>query len=93
MKEAMEWSTIKWLWEKTRVRQTADRANAALERQNRAVKAKWGAEYKVVLKQLTSKKSASVRADKARPGDAQLELLIGNVVEADRAAHGAKMDG
>jgi hypothetical protein len=28
MTEAMDWSTFKWLFEKSRVRQTADRANA-----------------------------------------------------------------
>ena len=92
MKEAMEWSAIKWLWEKTRVRQTADRANAALEQQERAVKAKWDAESRAALKKVTNKKPASPRAEEAEPGDVQVELLIASVVEADRAARRARMD-
>jgi hypothetical protein len=35
MADAMEWSVVKWLWEKNRVRETADRANAALDRLDR----------------------------------------------------------
>jgi len=31
----MAWSALKWLWEKARVRETADRANAALDRLER----------------------------------------------------------
>jgi len=92
MKEAMEWSAFRWLWEKTRVRQTADRANAALELHERAVKAKWDAECKAALNRLTSKKTVAAREDEAGLIDSQVELLIANVLEADRAADRARMN-
>jgi len=94
LKEAMDWSVFKWLWEKTRVRQTTDRANAALELQERAVKAKWDPECKAVLKKLTAKKTPAVRAaaEQTESIDPQMEQLIAGVVETDRAAHRARMD-
>jgi len=41
MTEAMEWSVFKWLWEKSKVRETADNANAALDSLNRKTKKQW----------------------------------------------------
>jgi hypothetical protein len=97
MNEAMEWSTFKWLFEKPRVRQTADRANAALDRLDRAVKAQWSDEVKAIYKEFTEKTKAAAR----RPGkieqqpesaDPQISALVERVAEADHAAHRARMD-
>jgi hypothetical protein len=41
MIEALEWSVMKWLREKKRVRKMADRANAALDAKVNAVKSRW----------------------------------------------------
>ncbi|HUN63283.1 MAG TPA: hypothetical protein VMU53_14900 [Candidatus Sulfotelmatobacter sp.] len=87
MTEAMEWSSFKWLFEKTRVRQTADRANEALDRLNRGVKAKWSAEAKVSYKQLAARSKAqhAVEAEGLEP-----DQMIGEVHEADIAAERAR---
>ena len=44
MREGMEWSVVRWLKEKRKVRKLADRANAALDVLDREVKAAWPAE-------------------------------------------------
>src|ERR1051326_334793 len=44
MREGMEWSVVRWLKEKKKVRKLADRANAALDALDREVKAAWPAE-------------------------------------------------
>lgn len=83
MTEALEWSSFKWLFEKTRVRQTADRANEALDRLNRAVKAKWSTEAKASYKQLAAR-TKNQHATEMQ--GSELQQLIGKVLEADVAA-------
>jgi len=90
MKEAMGWSTLKWLWEKQRVRQTADAANAALDRQERSVKAKWNDNCKAVYKRMSAKRPHESGGSEAESGNSQIELLIENVLKADQAAKHAK---
>jgi hypothetical protein len=87
MTEAMEWSSFKWLFEKTRVRQTADRANEALDRLNRAVKAKWSTEAKASYKQIAATTKGKHGAE---PEGSELDQLIGKVLEADVAAERAR---
>jgi hypothetical protein len=53
MHEAMEWSALNWLFKKSTVRETADQAKAALDRLERAVKARWTDEAKAAYKSLT----------------------------------------
>ena len=55
MHEAMEWSVFKWSFKTTTVRETADQAKAALDRLERAVKARWTDEAKAAYKSLTAK--------------------------------------
>lgn len=95
MNLAMDWSAFKWLFEKPRVRKTADRANDALDRQERAIKAKWSDEARATYKNLSAK--ASIRRqekDQQLPEamDSQVDLLVEKVHEADHAAHRARMD-
>jgi hypothetical protein len=87
MTEAMEWSSFKWLFEKGRVRQTADRANEALDRLNRAVKTKWSAEAKASYKQLAAK---AKRQRAAGEHSSERDHLIETVLEADVAAERAR---
>src|SRR5215831_19452547 len=55
MKEAMAWSALKWLWEKSRVRETADHANAVLDRMERTVKSHCSPEDKAAYKLVSAK--------------------------------------
>jgi hypothetical protein len=97
MNEAMEWSSFKWLFEKSRVRATADRANAALDRLNRSVKAQWSEEIKATHKRLSAKTPTAVRRLEKDPPpkectDPETVQLLEKVIEADHAAHHARMD-
>jgi hypothetical protein len=57
-----------WLWEKSRVRQTADRANGALDHQERAIKAKWDEECKGAYRTLSGEKLvASTQQEPQQP--------------------------
>ena len=95
MNEAMEWSSFKWLFEKSRVRQSADRANDALDHQNRAIKARWSDEVKIAFrKQSVSKHALEQHVEdnhQSRGRDSDLGLLIIEVIKADEAAHRARM--
>lgn len=93
MNEALDWSTFKWLWEKTRVRQTADRANAVLEHQERAIKGKWSDECKAVYKNLSGKKAVPPKTEQepTPPSDNHMAILVEKVLEADQAAERARV--
>ena len=92
MREAMEWSSLKWLWEKQRVRQTADIANAALDRQERSIKAKWTDDCKAMYRRMSGKQQGESGATgaSAEVVNSQLELLIEKAFKADHAAKHAK---
>lgn len=53
MKEAVDWSIFKWLWEKPKVRQAADNANALLDNLNRKVKKQWSPELQLAYRRLS----------------------------------------
>jgi len=92
MTEAVDWSVFTWLFQKRRVRETADRANAALDNLNRSVKARWSADVKSAYKELTGKAG---RRQSGEPNptsiDPQTRVLVQQVREADDAAHLARM--
>lgn len=95
MREAMDWSTFKWLWEKSRVRETADRANAALDRMERTVKSHWSAEGKAAYKLLTPKTTASKRQEnvESQPEATNPRIaLLEEVHQAHAAAQRARKD-
>ncbi len=54
MAEGMDWSAWRWLLERARVREIADRATAALDRADQKVKAAWPAELKQAYHELVS---------------------------------------
>ena len=94
MKEAMDWSVFKWLFEKSRVRETADQANAALDKLNRSVKARWSSEIKAAYKELALKATHSDRhqsGERASPANDWIRLFAEQVKQADEAAHHARM--
>lgn len=97
MNKAMEWSAFKWLFEKSRVRETADRANAVLERLERSVKSHWSEEMKAVYKHASAKHSHAERLEsgEAQPNgsiDSEMMLLIGKLKATDEAARRARND-
>jgi len=97
MTEAMDWSVFRWLFEKSRVRETADQANAALSAAERAVKARWSAEVKAAYKLLTAKSAKSSRKPAEDPEtelalDPAMSDLLAKVVAADEAAEKAHLD-
>jgi hypothetical protein len=92
MNEAMEWSTFKWLFEKPKVRQAADRANAVLDEINRRVKARWGGEAKAAYKKLSGKKvECEGKKDESQQIRVSTIQLVEKVIVADKAAHRARM--
>jgi len=96
MTEAMEWSVFKWLFEKSKVRETADQAKEALDASERAVKARWGDHAKAAYKSLTMK-AKSTRKGQADPNaeqsaDCAILDLVEEVLQADKAAERAGVD-
>ena len=57
MIEAIDWSVIKWLREKKRVRKAADRANEALDQAIEAAKLRWDPELLAVYAAVTSSRN------------------------------------
>jgi hypothetical protein len=97
MHEAIDWSVFKWLFEKPRVRATADRANQALDQLERAVKARWSNEVKAEYKKLTANRAENPRrqqrGDEPPQGDDfQVSLRVEKVKQADVAARRARLD-
>ena len=96
MYEAIDWSVWKWMFEKPRVRETADRANDALDHLERNIKARWSEQIKAAsvnfrLK-LQEPPGETKKCKKLPPADPQIILLVERVKEADDAAHRARTD-
>jgi hypothetical protein len=81
MTEAADWSVMKWLREKKRVRKTADKANDALDALNEEVKAGWKEELKAAYKKQDSS-----------GGDPQIASFVKSVRHADEEAYRARME-
>jgi hypothetical protein len=94
MTEARDWSVMKWLREKKRVRKTADQANDALDRLNQQTKARWSAGLKAAYDELLKDGNPGHhRTEKQSPAaDPELRLLAKRVKEADDEAYRARMD-
>jgi hypothetical protein len=97
MNEAIDWSVFTWLLEKSRVRETADQANDALDASERAVKARWSNEAKAAYKSLTAKAAKAARKSQTDPKrepteDPMLLVLLKKVIDADDAAEKARLD-
>jgi hypothetical protein len=93
MTEAMDWSVFTWLFQRNRVRETADRANAALDKLNRNVKSRWSSEMKAAYRELTAKRGSH---ELGEPGpetiDHEIRLFVKKVKDADDAARRARTD-
>lgn len=97
MNEAMDWSVFTWLFEKSRVRETADQAVAALDSSERAVKARWSDEAKAAYKNLTAEAAKAARKGqrdlkREQTIDSAILVLVEKVADADKAAERARID-
>lgn len=97
MSEAIDWSVFKWMFEKPRVRETADRANDALDHLERTVKSRWSDEVRAEFRKLSRKAGGSTRGQQTveqaqQMTQPEITLLLEKVKDADDAARRAKMD-
>lgn len=94
MAEAAGWSVVKWLSEKKRVRATADRANAALDRLDQEVKARWNDELKAAYGELggDSSRTAPRVNNRVQGIDPEVRLLAKKLKEFDDEAYRVRMD-
>jgi hypothetical protein len=74
MLEAIDWSVMKWLTEKKRVRKAADKANLTLNTVEQELQSKWGPELK----------SAYAKSGVARP---EIKRLASKIREEHDAAN------
>ncbi len=88
MTEAVSWSVMKWLREKKRVRQLADKANAALDELDREVKARWSAQAKKAYGELS--KAGNGRQNGVT--DEDVKQFVRQVRDADEHAHRVRID-
>ena len=92
MREAVNWSVFKWLFEKRRVRKTAEEANAALDKLNHDIKSRWKREIATAYENLAANHGRSGRARRdAADCDPEILLFAKQVKDADDAAHRARM--
>jgi hypothetical protein len=94
MNEAIDWGVFKWMFEKPRVRETADRANDALDRLERTVKARWSDQLKAALHELSERGARRQQKSQEPPqtADPEIRLLVEKIKDADDAARRARMD-
>ena len=85
MAEALEWSVMKWLKEKKRVRKTADRANDALDQLSKEMKLLWPDELRAAYGALAQ------NASREKP-DAEIPNAVKQVKHADDEAFRAHID-
>jgi hypothetical protein len=95
MTAGMQWGVWKWLLEKKRVRQIADRATEALNQAEMKVKAAWTEEYKSAYDVLLDEeqKSKTTRGRKGGPAiDPEILSMVRGVKEADDVAETKRLD-
>lgn len=92
MSEAVNWSVMRWLAEKKRVRKAADLANAALDALDRQLKESWSDELKAAYDELppihdhVEPLSAQAKDKKKIVIDPELKLVAKSIRQADEAA-------
>ncbi|HEX6804245.1 MAG TPA: hypothetical protein VF133_11250 [Terriglobales bacterium] len=91
MNQAVEWSVFKWLFEKRRVRETADEANAALDQLNHDIKSRWKREIAEAYHNLARHGRGTRAHNEAADVDPEILLFAKQVKDADDAAHRARM--
>lgn len=83
--EAIDWSVVRWLREKKRVRKAADRANALLDRLSAETRKRWPADLQDAYRQLAAGPPPSSAA-------AALLAVARQSLRADAEAHRWRME-
>ena len=91
MNEAADWSVFKWLVRKRRVRETAEEANAALDKLNHDIKSRWKREIRSAYQNLAKSGRGSRAQSDAADYDPEILLFAKQVKDADDAAHRARV--
>jgi hypothetical protein len=97
MTEGMDWSAWRWLIEKRRVREIADRATAALDRADKKVKAAWPQELRAAYAELIredkhpSRINVCTDVGHAVITDPEMKLLAKRIKEADDKAERCRL--
>lgn len=98
MTEAMDWSVWRWLLEKGRVREIADRATAALDRADKRAKAGWCDELKQAYNELLEEGRPKRNRGNGRAASAgngavfEVRLLAEQIKRADDQAERVRLD-
>jgi hypothetical protein len=93
MTEAVEWSVMRWLREKKRVRKAADKANDALDALEQEIKREWSAELTAAYGELLPASSKQPRVKKDNDSiSAEIRLAARQIKLADEQAYRAHMD-
>ncbi len=92
MNEAVSWSVMTWLREKKRVRKVADKANAALDELDRAVKAHWNADLKKAYEELSNVRRSAGNGKKTGEISLAIREFAQQVKNADDQAYRARME-
>jgi len=102
MTQAKEWGVWRWLWEKSRVRATADRAVDALTEAEKKVKASWSDDLKKAYRELEALASLNGNLkgkhryekakEEAKDVDPEIKRAVARVKEADDEAERARLD-
>jgi hypothetical protein len=86
MIEAMDWSVVKWLWEKKRVREAADRANEALDQLSTRTRLLWPEALRAAYAVLGDDSHSGTQPDE------EVLSAVRPVKQADEQAFRARMD-
>lgn len=93
MTEAVEWSVMRWLREKKRVRKAADKANDTLDALEQEIKRGWSAELTAAYGELLPASSKQPRVKKDNDSiSAEIRLAARQIKQADEQAYRAHMD-
>ena len=102
MNEAKDWGLWRWLWEKSRVRATADRAVDALAAAEKKVKASWPDDLRKAYSEVEAlaslngnvkgKRRYEKAQEVAKDMDPEIKGAVQRVKEADDEAERARLD-
>jgi hypothetical protein len=99
MTEAMDWSVLRWLWEKPAVREAADKANAALDRLHRKIRAGWRDDIKAAYEEFEAQDESSgkgrghkSKSQEPKSDDSEAAAFAKKAKQAHDKAYRARMD-
>lgn len=92
MSEAVEWSVMKWLREKKKVRKIADKANDALDALENEIKVSWSGELRAAYDELLATPTQRGSSQDGQSIPEAIRLAARQIKQADDKAYRAHMD-